>query len=265
MRPSNITLCLYASTKGHHGHTQIYRRTVDALLAQIPRESWGGMIAHVKWGVDNPADKAQEAETDRLNAMVEWLTSRGFRVIASHGIWSHFAESHQRGYMADVQRVLRAVTTPYVLHAEDDFVYVPYDRDLEYWLHHGVSLLDVDPTLMQVRIARFTNEFDRINGLRAKHGLDARAEARDDKWFAASDLSMNPSLFRARDLLAALVMLSHSSLPQHIEHGTSVALKLLSEAPLPFAVLNPDRIRVAHIGVAKAEDEDPVSAPFMAN
>lgn len=254
MRPNNLTLCLYTTARGHFDRHDVYRQTVDGLLAQIPAASWGAMIAHVKHDGEEHAA-----------GMVEWLKGRGFEVLETRGRFRHHDQSHQDQYLLDMGKVMGVVKTPYVLHAEDDWLFGAFDRPLEYWLHEAVSMLETDPDLMQVRIARFTDEAARINRLMAKHGIHASAEPGDDKAFRHSDYSANPSVFRTRDFRAALTFVRVSNLPKHAEHGVGPAFKILSASPLPFACLNPNRVRVAHIGVRSVEEKDDLSKPLLAD
>lgn len=55
-------------------------------------------------------------------------------------------------------------------------------------------MLEQNPDIMQVRFPRFANEFERINRLKEKHGLDRSAERLDKTFYVSDDLSMNQYL-----------------------------------------------------------------------
>lgn len=256
MIPRNpITLALFTTTKGHFGRTTIYRDTVDSLLSLAPAETWGHMVAHIK-----------ESDSAVATDMEGWLSARGFEVLRTRGEWAHFAESHQRGYLDDARRTVDQITTPYTLWHEDDWAWWLKDRRLDYWLHEATSMLESDPTLVQVRIARFTNEGDRINRLKAKHGLPWRAGECSDTAFYHGDWSCNPFIARTRDLRAALHLFGAiPGLPIHIEHGLGAVMRAISGMELPFACLNPARIRVGHLGTRTPEEADDLSKPLLAD
>ncbi len=108
---------------------------------------------------------------------------------------------------------------------------------------------------MQVRIPRYTNEFARINRLKETHRLDRGAEM-GVSHFRHNDFSANPSLYRTRDIRAALLITMRTNLPKHIEHGLAEALKLMSYARYPFACFDPAQVRIGHIGVKIGEEDD---------
>lgn len=255
MTRSPITLCLYTSTRGHFGGST-YQETVTSLLSQVSADTWGAMIAHVKVSTGDEA-RAQE--------MSEWLHEQGFYVANTTQDWRHGDQTHQDGYLQDALRVTSLVKTPFLMHHEDDFLLRPYAANLNAHLYQAVVQLEEDPELMQVRIPRYSNEVERILGLRAKHGIDGRAEwSTNRKWFRHNDLSMNPFIARTRDMRAAFRLVMMSNLPKHIEHGTAAALKVLSSSPLPFACFNPESLRCGHIGVARPEERDNLNQSLLA-
>ncbi len=258
MMRNNLTLCLFTSTLGHFGRTDIYRQTVTSLLSQVPGDSWGAKLAHIK-----SSGSASEAEE-----MGRWLNSQEFAVMVGEGGWKHGDQSHQTGFLADMWSLINWVQTPYFVLEEDDWAWQAYDHEVEYWLHEAVTMLDEDPELVQVRIARYSNEAARIKGLKAKHGIDASVyEGRMPHSFRHSDYSNNPSIFRTRDFRAALriMKLRPDAIPNHSEHGLGMALKTLSSSQTPFACFNPERIRCGHLGVARPEEADDLSKPLLAS
>ena len=254
-----ITVCLYTSTKGHFGKTDIYEQTVKSLFDQAPKEVWGALLANVKEG-GTMADAIIGA------GMAQWLEAKGFTVCNPKGEWRHGDHSHQEEYIKDMMSLISMVKTQYILHMEDDWIIKPYINCLEYWIHEATSILATHPEIVQVRIPRYSNELDRINGLFKKHGIDGRAQWEEsNKWFFQNDWANHPSIIRTRDLRAALTFVMNTNLPKHSEHGVGAAMKLLSGAPLPFACFNPDMIRVGHLGVAHPVEADDLSKPLMAS
>lgn len=156
-----------------------------------------------------------------------------------------------------------ALTSKYVLHLEGDWLFDPAQATLLEWMHKGLKILDENPHLIQVRFPRFNNEFERINNLSKKHGIPGQAEWVNEDYFISNDFSLNPSIFRPRDLFHSLVLMQAN--PQafelHVEHGFSKALKYLCGFSLPLAVLNPSKINVRHIG-SKLLEEDKIGVPL---
>jgi hypothetical protein len=251
-----ITVCLYTSTKGHFGRTDCYQRTVRRLFSIFPPVDWDALLANIKVGDENNQNQ------DRDIAM--WLTECGFSVEGYPGIWSHGNDSHQNEYLADMKRMMNRVRTPYFLHLEDDMLIHVYQKQFDYWLSEAVDFLETDPNLMQVRIPRYNNEAERILALKAKHGIDGKAEwSKGEEFFYHNDWSNNPFVARTRDFRAALQIVSKTNLPKHTEHGVGFAMKMLSNVELPFACFNPENLRVCHIGT-KPEDEDNPTKPLFA-
>ena len=95
--------------------------------------------------------------------------------------------------------------------------------------------------------------------MKAKHGIDGKIDWRYKHAFVSNDLSLNPSIFRGRDLKNALTLYMRDldKLPVHVEMGFSHALKYFSSDPLPFAVLHPELVKAAHIGSKLGEEDDP--------
>ncbi len=239
-----ITLCLFTSTRGHFDIKTRYLETLASLSARIPHSEFAECIAHIKV---TPGEEAVAA------LMADNLSIRGFRVVKTEGHWSHGSESHQIGYLADSIKVYSQVKTPYVLSWEDDWTLKCEGE----FVDHLVRALDLfnDCDLMQVRIPRYSNEYERIKRLPQTHRLDRGAEPAANH-FRHNDFSANPSLYRTRDIRAALLLTMRTNLPKHIEHGLAEALKLFSYARYPFACLLASQVRIGHIGVKPGEEDD---------
>lgn len=242
-----ISLCLFTSTKGHFGIKIRYQETIQSLSANIPLSYFANKVAHIKV---SPGEEAIAVE------MTQKLEGYGFKVYSTTAIWSHGQNSHQIEYLSDMLKIYslpELQKTKYVFALEDDWLLKSdnFIKDVDF----TISLFEQNPDLLQVRIPRYSNEFDRINGLYTKHGIQGVAKKASDKHFWHNDFSMNPSLFRLRDLRNALVLLHRApNLPMHVEHGLGAALKFLSMANTPFAALT--TARIAHIGTPTGQEDD---------
>lgn len=247
-----ITFCLFTTTKGHFGKNGHFLRTVESFNRALPLSEYEDRIAHVK---------VSPGESAVGQAMVDHLDEMGFQTTRTTGEWSHGTDSHSLGYIQDYIKVCTLVKTPYVLNAEDDWLLAT--DDFEKQIAQSLHYFD-DPDLMQVRIPRYTDELNRINGLKMKHNLDRSAVAVDSNHFRHDDFSANPAFYRTRDVRAAAILTLKTNLPKHIEHGVGEALRLLSNARHPFACLNPENARIGHIGVRTPAEEDDLSKPLLA-
>lgn len=247
-----LTLALFTSTRGHFGR-DTYQGTVNDLLRQLPT-GWGGLHANVKW------EPGLESEVKR-DSMSSWLGHRGFHVTTPCKQWKHHDDSHQLGYLEDIALVMENVTTPYYLHMEDDFFLRANVGPLEQHLADAIQLLEDNPSLVQVRFARWANEYERLKGLKAKHGIDAHAVEKDGS-IAHSDWSNNPFIARTRDVRAAIRFLFATNLPRHSEHGLGAMMKLLGHPEQPFYTPSPHEIRCRHMGTLPGE-EDPLDKPLF--
>lgn len=248
MTPIPITFCLMTTTKGHFGVKDRFGQTLRSFDAAFPLAEYSSRVAHIKVSPD---------EDVRMEAMTEAIKLHGFDVWRTRGVWAHGQDSHQLEYIKDALKMVDQIKTPYVLMVEDDWQVKTYSGDLIDYLKRGVQYLEEDPGLVQVRIPRWSNELTRINGLMAKHGLKRFATKADEYHFRHDDFSMNPALYRTRDLRAALHFVTVTNMPKHIEHGLGEALKLVSGYPAGhFACFNPDKIRIGHIGVLPGEEDD---------
>lgn len=255
-----ITVCLYTSAKGHFDRKDIYQKTVNSLLSQIPANSFEKLVAHIKVKKDDPAEDEQAIK------MVDWLEEKGFTVLVSYGDWKHGNESHQLEFLKDMMTVTKIVKTPYILFLEDDWEIKPFEKDLEYWIHSATELLEEYTSLVQVRIPRYTNEVERINKLKQKHGINTSAIelVGETDVFISGDWSNNPHISRTRDFRGALTLLMNSNLPRHSEHGLGTCMKIISwnVINLPFAFFNPEKIRAGHLGTPIGQ-EDNLDKPLI--
>lgn len=251
MIPLPITLCLYTSTRGHFGR-DTYRETVADWLRQLPI-GWEGLHANVKW------EPGEEVKRDEMR---EWLERRGFTVTTPCKQWKHHDPSHNEGYCEDIALVAARVTSQYYLQLEDDWL-IRAEEPLERYLAEAIELLEGNPLLVQVRFARWANEFERLKSLKAKHGIDAHAVEKDGS-IVHSDWGNQPFIARTRDINAAIRFLFATNLPRHSEHGLGAMMKLLGHPEQPFYTPSPFEIRCRHMGTLPGE-EDPLDKPLYAD
>lgn len=253
-----ITFCLFTSTLGHFQRKDIYQQTVDSFDRAFPLRFYSKTIAHIK---------VSPGEADIAAQMQANLSPRFSTVMNTIGRWSHQDPhgSHQKEYLRDMARVYSSpeIKTPYVLACEDDWHVVTNQR-FDDLLSRAVDLLEQNPDIMQVRFPRFANEFERINRLKEKHGLDRSAERLDKTFYVSDDLSMNPSIYRTRDIRAVVLATQSLNVPKHVEHGVrEVFARVLTTHPLPFAFFDPELVHICHLGTPIGQS-DSLTEPLIA-
>lgn len=261
MRPLPLNLCVFDTAKGHFGRTSIYQRTIDGLLNQIPLDLFANRYVHLQVAPDRE-DEAPRA----TNEMVPYYTQRRFQTRVTEGSWRHFDDSHQRAYGRGLITMYTQMVdqrVPYVLHLESDWLFDGRGQPLIDHLERGLRYLDASPTVLSLRIPRFVNEVARLAGVRAKHGIDVdvapetRAPFENAFYRHSDNLSLNPSLYRTRDLYAATRMLDlhFDRFGYHVEMGFTHCLRWLSPDRLPYAIYNPDQVNCLHIGTREGEED----------
>lgn len=243
---NSLNLIVFTSTKGHFDHKEIYKTTIDKLFGQIDPNKFALKVVHIKHSENDPL----------LPEMVSFFASKGFWIIESKGEWKHFDSSHQEEYLKDIVKVfchgpISMLSGEYTLWLEDDWVFRP-TKPLEEHFDDAMNLLKSDTEILTARFCYHENEFDRINDLLRKHGLDRQAIPFNDKFFLNNDLfSFNPNISRTSDLVisAKMVERNFDLVKFHCEMGFSRCILHLSNARYPFAAALPEQIRVEHIGV----------------
>jgi hypothetical protein len=251
MKKIPLTVALFTSAKGHWGVKDRYLETIRDLDRQIPLNYFSSLIANVK----------QEPINEGYNRINHNLDKYGFEIFNSYGRWDHGEQSHQDGYLSDINFIYNqpsVLKVPYVLHLEDDWQFHCYEDDLVYWIDQAISVLEEYPNIAQVRFPRFSNEFERIKALRQKHGINSFVAELNNEMFLHNDFSLNPSIFRSRDMMTAINLLNKNqqTWQRHVEHGLGAALKYLYDVnQLPFVCLNPNKVKVRHIGSPVGEED----------
>lgn len=257
MKPLPLNLCVFDSSKGHFGRTDIYQRTITDLEKQIPLCHFAQRFVHVKVA---PGEESVFVEQE------VFYRTHGFTVMRTDEPWSHFSPSHQTGYARDLVKVYghpAVQKAPFTLHLESDWLFRPRKHsDLTDLFVQSMRYLEADHTALAVRFPRFLDEVKRLEGLNAKHGMNVRVRREEIPWGQfirhSDNLSLNPSIFRTRDLYATtrLLKMHFGQLASHVEMGFTRAFDHLADGELPFAIIDPGQVSVLHIGT-KAGEEDP--------
>lgn len=260
MNDFRLNYVIMTSTRGHFNRHDIVKDTVADIYYKHSSftTSFYAKYANIKCSTDS---------AEYLSDIKDFLLSHGINTNVTHGDWNHNSQSHQNGYLSDLFEIFRREDVneaEYTLLTEDDFKIRCAKKDFSYWIEKSVALLMNNPNYVQVRIPRFNNEFERINKLKAKHGIDAQAiKSGEDSYFEANDWSNNVYFCRTRDLRNSLILMlrNPNAFPQHSEHGLSRAMRYWTESGLPFAILNPEYIRCFHMGT-KVGEEDKLDQPL---
>lgn len=247
-----LQVALFTTTKGHWGVKTRYKETVESLHGQAHWSLFERKIAHIK---------ISDGDDELYSSMHLTLQDFGYDVLATDGEWSHGDQTHQSGFIADIFKVFtnKLASSKYTLLQEDDWQLKAYKKgySVNDLLIESVRLLEDDPDLMQVRFARFNNEFERINRLKAKHNIDAHAVEYLDG-FRHSDWSNNPFICRTRDLRAAVILLlKNPHIEQHSEHGIGFFMKYLSRSAEPLFCFSPSIVRALHQGAIPGNEDSP--------
>lgn len=266
MTPLPLNLCVFDTAKQHFDRFTIYQRAINSLAAQIPLGLFANRYVHIK------VDPARAGEKTRCaDEMGPFYKVHGFEVHVTEGSFKHFAPSHQAGYCRDMIAMYNHVVDqriPYTWHLESDWQFATHGDELVDLLSLGLRYLDHSPHCIQLRIPRFLNEMYRLSKVREKHGLDVdvapESRAEWSSFARSNDLSLNPSLFRTRDLYAAtrILDINFTQFGFHAEMGFTNCLKWLSPDKLCYALYDQTRFNCLHVGTREGE-EDVVPATWV--
>jgi hypothetical protein len=257
-----LAICLFTTTKGHHDVKTRWRETVQDLHRQIPLDNFAGLFANIKAGNESEEQAA-------LDIAKELHNKYGFENHTAIFPWKHGDNSHQVGYLNDIFHIYNlpeVLKNQYVMHLEDDWLIRAEDGELLKWIAKAIKLLDENPDILQVRFPRFSNEFLRINNLKSKHNIDTWARDYNDDFFVHSDFSLNPSIFRSRDLRNATLLMKKNAnvFGSHVEHDFGRALKYFSHPQENLACFCPEKARCYHLG-APLGQEDKIGEQLNSN
>lgn len=251
-----MNVLMMTSTKGHFDRKDIYKKTFEDFGSQTEDCMITSKIVHIKV---SPGDEDLALEMEK-NLYENGAT----KVLSTFGLWKHGDQSHHNEYIRDISRSIELLCKSNnddpTLFLEDDWLIrsMVKESTVTEWLIESAILLTRKPELVQVRIPRFNNEFERINRLKFKHGINASAtEVPNEFYFTANDWSNNPFIARTRDMYLALCLMRKfpNSFPAHAEHGFGAAMKFLSLSNEPLAIIKPSNCRCFHMGTKIGEED----------
>lgn len=248
-----INVCVFDTSKGHWGKTDIFEKCITDLSNHIPLNNFEKLYVHIKVG---------NGEEEIAAKMEKWYSDRGFKVVKTSGQFSHFSLNHQQEYCKDIVTAFGDdyLSAPYTLWLESDWCWDAKGEDLIKRFYETISLLSYDKDILSVRFPRFLNEVDRLNNLKKKHNLDVQCLPHADfsNFYIHNDnFSCNPNICRTRDLYLASLVLKRNfeQFSHHSEMGWTKCLSWMSDSKYPYAIFNPDKVSVLHYGTPENQQD----------
>jgi hypothetical protein len=256
MIPLPINLAVFDTSKGHWGRTDIYRRAISDLATKLPLNHFQNRLVHIKVG---------DGEERVLAEQIDFYKPLGFQIVTTKGQWSHGNVNHQVEYCRDLVNVYglhSLMSTPFTLHLESDWGWSSNGELIDHVVS-AMSYLNFDHQCLGVRFPRFLNEVERLGKLKEKHNLDVTVEAEScvpysGKFYRHNDnLSLNPTIFRTRDLWTAtrILKMHFDQLSSHSEMGFTKAFTFLADGAKPWAIFDPKNVSVLHWGTKEGEED----------
>lgn len=251
--PLDLNYIIMTTTRGHYNRHDI--------VEEVYWDFFNYSRALVNFKARYCNIKSSPESGQYLPILQNFFSTNNFVVNTTAGAWKHNCPSHQSGYLSDLSSIMNRHDVnrcQYTMITEDDFKIRSFDINFQYWAEIAVEILRNNHECVQVRIPRFVNEFERINKLKEKHNIDGKAERVNKDYFMANDWSNNVYFCRTRDLRNALLLMQRhpDAFPVHSEHGLGRAMKYWSNIELPFAILNPERIRCFHCGTPQGQEDN---------
>lgn len=238
-----MNLAIFASTKGHFGNEHIYKLSVEKLKEQIDLKFFKNKVAHIK-------ASGNGGET----AMAEYYRDNGFTPIISIGTWQHFHQSHFVEYAKDLSKVYHDnyfnLGDNYTLHLEDDWMFTPFEKNLQYFLEKAENILEERKDFLSVRFPHHADDNNHYDS-KVSEEVCSRVLNLNDLIY-----SMNPHVLRTRDMsMFAFLVRNNLALCSNIEVLMGNISKNVFKSKYPFAAFFPADIRCRHLGVEKPEEE----------
>ena len=234
-----ISLCLFSSTKGHHGRKTDWRITLDHWNKQVPLSLFN-LVAHLKVSPDEEG-LGNEMESD--------LRGRGFHVIKTVGDWKR-GLSHGESYLGDqiiVSKDPAIYKCPYFLLVEDDSPVVCNQGTLEDLLLKSCDMLAANHELVTVRTIR-RGDYE--------GGVPQITPDEDPRYFWSPNTDFQPMILRSLDFYRLGVILEAN--PEYCRQVQCEALwaailRGFSRSEKRHLVWKPSFAETIHIGVAEPE------------
>lgn len=236
---SPITLAIFATTKGHFDHRNIYKSTVNDLFNQVGRNFFADNVVHIK---------RESGDDVTFNEMSEFFSSFGFTILTTFGSWKHYDQSH---YVEHAKDIITLMSHPlvqknkYVFWLEDDFLLRTNDDNLLSAFKTATDTLENDPDILNVRFLKNVADTELLQF----------HQKLNDKVFLHNDVySFNPNLIRSRDtwLLSRIFSRQYfRNLHIHIERfATEVLKQIPSRTEGTFSAFDLNYAKACHIGEA---------------
>ncbi len=229
-----ISVCLFTSSKGHFGHRDVYKTTLDHLDRQLPLSSFGQLIAH---------NHVTPGEEDVSADIVADLKGRGFHVLTTTSPWVR-GLSHGGSYLADqvtVSKDKRLYTQPYMVFLEDDSTLESNVLSVEDLLLQSCQMLADDHEKLTVRVMRKGDT----------RGPEFFAPVKDPRYFFSRDTNFQPLIMRSLDfyrLCLALEANPDACKTVQCEMFWRLILDDFSRSPLKHVVYETDYAFTTHLG-----------------
>lgn len=238
-------LITFFSTLGHGGFRESYKATVEDLAQNIDLDLFPVKLANIKYPT---------GEREIALKMEEWLEDKGIRCILNEGNWADNDVSKHKEYLSDVIKLLHdneLNTLPFTFWVEGDVILRIREGKLVDYLQKSAQILVNNKNILRIGISDRLDEFERINGVKEKHGLDRQAirVEGEDNFYLHNDLfNFRVSICRQRDLFQASRILLHNfeKLSYHCEMGFSDSIKMLSDERYCFVDFEPTKIIHIH-------------------
>ena len=245
-----LNLCVFDTSKGHFGRTDIYKTCISNLQDKIPLYLFEKLFCHIK---------TDEGEELVLEEMALWYLNRGFNIKVSKGKFQHFQSSHQSEYCRDMITAFDIVSNfaPYTLWLESDWCWDDKGGKLIDRFVEAIEYLEKNKNILTVRFPRFLNEVERLKQLKEKHGLDVEVEKNGGFYNHNDNFSCNPNICRTRDLYLASLILKRNfeQFSRHSEMGVTNCLKWMSDNKLHYSIFDPNIVSILHYGCETGKED----------
>lgn len=229
-----IALVIFSATPKKLGRNDYFRIAINNLASLIDLDKFPFKLLSVKYPIGDE-EEAQKYKT--------WAENRGFEVLLNEGNWVNGEISKTKEYILDYIKVYhndKLNQFPFVFEMEDDVTLEVKEGKLEDYLVKSVEKLIENKGLLACRFTDRIDEFDRINRLNAKYGLNNKKAIKiegENNYFLDSDhCSFRNYIARTRDFYQMSRILLHNFDKLHPSAETSVtqALMALSDFETPF-------------------------------
>lgn len=227
-----ISFVFMTSTKGHFGHRDIWRATLDHWARYLPLDAYATKVAHIK---------ISESDQELGAVMARELEARGFDVLTTTANWSR-GQVHQSQYLLDQIKVSKEKSiyfNPFVLYVEDDSPVVLSRGNLDDMLSTMCATLS-DPDVLSARFMR-ENDWPPAGEYEVFH----------PNWLRHEHVNFQPLIMRSHQFYTML-----KTAEDNLSAVSNVQIEMLwrlllapqSRARLPHLVVRPEVAKTVHLG-----------------